>query len=197
MLTVLWPAFDAAPLGDRPEFSEQISRRQVLIGLRYLDRLPVQQHLARRSSSEVTSKPKSLERRDPVQNLALRVAQNEHMRLMPYRIGQSLMAADVKDSEAALGLPYAHDPKMEPHWYVAPSGSGQLTSFISFDPTDRAPDELLVEGNILQRSSEGQIVMCRHSMVDLDDSITVEMPPPAPRLGHRSRRAAVSGNGAS
>lgn len=175
MLTVLWPDFDAAPPGDRPVRTTQVSRRQVLIELHHLDRVPIEQYLARRTSSEATSAPGSLERRHPVQNLALRVAQPERMGLTPYAIDQSLMAAYVKDSEAALGMRYAHNPKMEPDWYVARSADGQLTTFISCDPADRVPDGLLIEGSTLQRSGEDQIAMCRHSMVDVDDSIAIEM----------------------
>ncbi len=52
MLTVFWPDFDAAPPGDRPVRSTQDSRRQVLVELRYIDRVPIQNYLARRSSSE-------------------------------------------------------------------------------------------------------------------------------------------------
>lgn len=175
MLTVLWPDFDAAPPGDRPVRTTQVSRRQVLIELHHLDRVPIERYLARRTSSEATSAPGSLERRHPVQNLALRVAQPERMGLTPYAIDPALMAAYVKDSEATLGMRYTHNPTMEPDWYVARSTDGQLTTFISCDPADRVPDGLLIEGSTLQRSGEDQIAMCRHSIVDVDDSITIEM----------------------
>ena len=175
MLTVFWPDFDAAPPGDRPVRSTQDSRRQVLVELRYIDRVPIQNYLARRSSSEATSAPGSLERRDPVENLALRVAQPERWGLTPYAINPSLMAAYAKDSEAALGRPYVHNPGMEPDWYVARSAEGQLTTFISCDPEDRIPDGLVAQGKTLERAGEDQIAMCRHSIVDVDDSIAIEM----------------------
>ncbi|HFK2894589.1 TPA: hypothetical protein ACGY71_002534 [Stenotrophomonas maltophilia] len=175
MLTVFWPDFDAAPPGDRPVRSSQDSRRQVLVELRYIDRVPIQNYLARRSSSEASSAPGSLERRDPVENLALRVAQPERWGLTPYAIDPSLMEAYAKESEAALGRPYVHNPGMEPDWYVARSAEGQLTTFISCDPADRIPDGLVVQGKTLERAGEGQIAMCRHSIVDVGDSIAIEM----------------------
>ncbi|PSD30937.1 hypothetical protein C7E17_14255 [Stenotrophomonas maltophilia] len=175
MLTVFWPDFDAAPPGDRPVRSTQDSRRQVLVELRYIDRVPIQNYLARRSSSEATSAPGSLERRDPVENLALRVAQPERWGLKPYAIDPSLMEAYAKESEAALDRPYVHNPGMEPDWYVTRSTEGQLTTFISCDPADRIPDGLVVQGKTLERAGEGQIAMCRHSIVDVGDSIAIEM----------------------
>ncbi|HDS1581570.1 TPA: hypothetical protein QEL15_003685 [Stenotrophomonas maltophilia] len=175
MLTVLWPDFDAAPPGDRPVRTTQVSRRQVLVELRYIDRVPIQNYLERRSSSEATSALGSLERRDPVENLALRVAQTERWGLTPYAIDPSLMAAYAKDSEAALGRPYVHNAGMEPDWYVARSTEQQLTTFISCDPADRISDGLVVQGKTLERAGEGQIAMCRHSIVDVGDSIAIEM----------------------
>ncbi|WP_294993833.1 hypothetical protein [uncultured Stenotrophomonas sp.] len=175
MLTVLWPDFDAAPPGDRPVRTTQVSRRQVLVELRYIDRVPIHSYLERRSSSEATSAPGSLERRDPVENLALRVAQPERWGLTPYAIDPSLMAAYAKDSEAALGRPYVHNPGMEPDWYVARTTDGQLATFISCDPADRIPDGLTIQGKTLERAGEDQIAMCRHSIVDVGDSIAIEM----------------------
>lgn len=175
MLTLLWPEFDAAPPGDKSTRSTPVSQRQVLVTLIYLDRVPIQKLLARRTSSEATSAPGSLERRDPVENLSLRVAQPEHLGLTPYAIDQALLAAYAKDYEAAVGRPYVHNATMEPDWYVARYADGQLSTFISCDPADRVPDGLVIEGNALVRSGEGQIAMCRHSMVDLDDSIAIEM----------------------
>ncbi len=156
MLTVFWPDFDAAPPGDRPVRSTQDSRRQVLVELRYIDRVPIQNYLARRSSSEATSAPGSLERRDPVENLALRVAQPERWGLTPYSIDPSLMEAYAKESEAALGRPYVHNPGMEPDWYVARSAEGQLTTFISCDPADRIPDGLVAQGRHLNASEKAR-----------------------------------------
>ena len=174
MLTVFWPDFDAAPPGDRPVRSTQDSRRQVLVELRYIDRVPIQNYLARRSSSKATSAPGSLERRDPVENLALRVAQPERWGLTPYAIDPSLMAAYAKDSEAALGRPYVHNPDGT-RLVCCPLGGGQLTTFISCDPADRIPDGLKIQGKTLERAGEGQIAMCRHSIVDVGDSIAIEM----------------------
>lgn len=175
MLTLLWPEFHAAPLGNRSTRGTPVSRRQVLVTLMYLDRVPIQNLLARRSSSEAISAPGSLERRDPVENLSLRVAQPERLGLTPYAIDQALLAAYAKDYEAAVGRPYVHNATMEPDWYVARYADGQLSTFIRCDPADRVPDGLAIEGNALVRSGEGQIAMCRHSMVDLDDSIAIEM----------------------
>lgn len=175
MLTLLWPEFGAAPPGDRPTRSTQVSRRQVLVELSYLDHAPIQSHLARRSSSEATSAPGSLERRDPVENLSLRVAGPERMGLTPYSIDQALLAAYVKDYEAAMEVPYVHNAAMEPDWYVARSAEGQLSSFISCDPADRVPDGLVISGDSLERSGEEKIAMCRHSMVDIQRNITIDM----------------------
>jgi len=85
------------------------------------------------------------------------------------------MAAYAKDSEAALGRPYVHNPGMEPDWYVARSVEGQLTTFISCDPADRIPDGLTIQGKTLERAGEGRIAMCRHSIVVVGDSIAIEM----------------------
>jgi len=175
MLTLFWPDFDAAPPGDRPVRTTQDSRRQVLIELHYLDRVPITDYLARRSSNDATSEAGSLERRDPVERLDLRVAQPERLGLTPYAIDPSLLAAYAKDSEQELGVPYVHNPKMEPDWYVARSTDGQLRTFISCDPADRIPDGLVAHGKALERADGDRVAMCRHSMVDLDDSITIEM----------------------
>ena len=64
---------------------------------------------------------------------------------------------------------------MEPDWYVARSTDGQLRTFISCDPADRIPDGLVAHGKALERADGDRVAMCRHSMVDLDDSITIEM----------------------
>ncbi|WP_249336875.1 hypothetical protein [Stenotrophomonas sp. PE591] len=123
MLTVFWPDFDAAPLGDRPVRSSQDSRRQVLVELRYIDRVPIQNYLARRSSSEATSAPGSLERRDPVENLALRVAQPERWGLTPYAIDPSLMAAYAKDGGCA-GQALRAQPRNGTRLVCGPLGGG-------------------------------------------------------------------------
>ena len=175
MLTVFWPDFVAAPPGDRPVRSTQDSRRQVLIELYYLDRVPIADYLARRSSNEATTEAGSLERRDPVERLDLRRAQPERYGLTPYAIDPSLLAAYASDSEQKLGVPYVHNPSMEPDWYVARSRDGQLRTFISCDPADRIPDGLVAHGKRLERSEGDGVAVCRHSLVDLDDSITIEM----------------------
>ena len=175
MLTVFWPGFEAAPPGDRPVRTTQDSRRQVLIELYYLDRVPITNYLARRSSNEATTEAGSLERRNPVERLDLRVAQPDRWELTPYAIDRSLLAAYARDSEQNLGVPYVHNPSMEPDWYVARSRDGQLSTFISCDPADRIPDGLFAHGKMLERADGDRVAMCSHSLVDLDDSITIEM----------------------
>jgi len=175
MLTVLWPDFDAATPGDRPVRTIQDSQRQVLIELHYLDQVPITDYLARRSNNEATTEAGSLERRDPVERLDLRVSQPEKWGLTPYSIDPALLANYAKESEQKLGVPYLHNPKMEPDWYVARSRESQLSTFISCDPADRIPDGLVAQGRTLERADSDQVAMCRHSLVDLDDSITIEM----------------------
>jgi len=175
MLTVFWPDFEAAPPGDRPVRKTQDSRRQVLIELHYLDSVPITDYLARRSSNEATTEAGSLERRDPVERLDLRIAQPERWGLTPYAIDPSLLADYAKDSEQKLDVPYVHNPNMEPDWYVARSRDGQLSTFISCDPEDRIPDGLIAHGKTLERAEGEGVAMCSHSLVDLDDSITIEM----------------------
>lgn len=175
MLTLLWPEFEAAPPGDRQTRSTAVSRRQVLVELSYLDRVPIRNHLAQRSSTEGISAPGSLERRDPVENLSLRVAGPQRMGLVPYAIDQALLADYARDYSESVGVPYVHNAAMEPDWYGARSADGELNTFISCDPADRVPDGLVIEGNALERSGDGKIAMCRHSMVDLERGIAIDM----------------------
>ncbi|AWH16234.1 hypothetical protein C1922_02270 [Stenotrophomonas sp. ZAC14D2_NAIMI4_7] len=175
MLTVFWPDFGAAPPGNRPVRSVEDSQRQVLIELNYLDRVPIADYLGRRSSNDATAEAGSLRSRNPAQRLELRDAQAERWGLTPYAINPALMDAYVKDSEAELGVPYRRKPALEPDWYVARSTDGRLTTFISCDPADRVPDGLSVQGSALESTGAERIAMCRHSMVDMDDNITIEM----------------------
>lgn len=175
MLTVFWPDFDAAPPGNRPVRSVEDSQRQVLIELNYLDRVPIADYLGRRSSNDATAEAGSLRSRNPAQRLELRDAQAERWGLTPYAINPVLMDAYVKDSESELGVPYRRNPALEPVWYVTRSTDGRLTTFISCDPADRVPDGLSVQGSALASTGAERIAMCRHSMVDVDNNITIEM----------------------
>jgi len=175
MLILLWPEFEAAPPGGRPTRSTAVSRRQVLVEPSYLDRVPIHDHLARRFCTEAIRAPGSLQRRDPVENLSLRVTGPQRMGLTPCAIDQALLADYARDYSAAVGVPYVHNAAMEPDWYVAHTADGELSTFISCDPADRVPDGLVIEGNALERSGDGKIAMCRHSMVDLERGIAIDM----------------------
>ena len=194
MLAVFWPDFEAASPGDRPLRSVEDSQRQVLIALSYLDRIPIKDYLNRRSSNDATTEADSLRRRNPAQRLELRVAQPERWGLTPYLIDSALMAQYAKDAEAKLGMTYVHNPALEPDWYIVRSKDGQLRTFISCDPADRTADGLAIKGRTLQSVGGDQIAMCRHSMVDIDDSIIIEMSYARVMLGDWQRlEAAVHG----
>lgn len=65
--------------------------------------------------------------------------------------------------------------KWAPDWYVVRDGDGRVRTFISCDPCKYMPDEVLMEGGKLVRSSGDRVAMCRHSMVGAEGGVAVEM----------------------
>jgi len=65
--------------------------------------------------------------------------------------------------------------EVTPDWYVVRDGDGGATTFISCDSWEYMPDGLLMESGKLVRFSEDRIAMCRHSMLDVDEGVAVEM----------------------
>lgn len=65
--------------------------------------------------------------------------------------------------------------EVAPDWYVVRDGEGRVRTFISCDPWEYVADGVLMEGGKLVRSSGDRVAMCRHSMVDGEDGVGVEM----------------------
>jgi len=90
------------------------------------------------------------------QSLAERVAQPLRWELTPYAIADDAQA-------------------LEPDWYVVRSGNGRARTFISCDAGKLVADGLVMGSRTLVRSGGDRIAMCRHSTVDVESGIAVEM----------------------
>ena len=95
------------------------------------------------------------------QDLTERVALTPRWGLTPYAVDRSKVARDVRE--------------VTPDWYVVRDGDGRVSTFISCDPWEYMPDGVLMEGGKLVRSSGDRVAMCRHSVVDVERGIAVEM----------------------
>ena len=94
-------------------------------------------------------------------DLSERVALTPRWGLTPYAVDRSKVAHDVRE--------------VTPDWYVVRDGDGRVRTFISCDPWEYMPNGVLMEGGELVRSSGDRVAMCRHSMVDVEDGVAVEM----------------------
>jgi len=83
-----------------------------------------------------------------------------------------------------LGLtPYAMDRswvsrdtwEVAPDWYVVRDGDGRVRTFISCDSREYMPDGLRMVDGRLERSSGDRVAMCRHSVVDVEGGVAIEM----------------------
>ncbi len=90
------------------------------------------------------------------QSLAERVAQPLRWGLTPYAIADDAQA-------------------LEPDWYVVRGGDGRVRTFISCDAARIVADGLVMGTRTLVRSGGDRIAMCRHSTVDVESGIAVEM----------------------
>jgi len=90
------------------------------------------------------------------QSLAERVVQPLRFGLTPYAIADEAQA-------------------LEPDWYVVRGGDGRVRTFISCDAETLVADGLVMGSRTLVRSGGGRIAMCRHSTVDVESGIAVEM----------------------
>lgn len=95
------------------------------------------------------------------QDLSERVALPPRWGLTPYAVDRSKVARDVRE--------------VTPDWYVVRDGDGRVRTFISCDPWEYMPNGVLMEGGKLVRSSGDRVAMCRHSMVDVEGGLAVEM----------------------
>ncbi|WP_313465864.1 hypothetical protein [Stenotrophomonas sp.] len=94
-------------------------------------------------------------------DLSERVALPPRWGLTPYAVDRSWVSRDTWE--------------VAPDWYVVRDGEGRVTTFISCDPWEYMPDGVLMEGGRLVRSGGDRVAMCRHSMVDGEDGVGVEM----------------------
>ncbi|MGE8260467.1 MAG: hypothetical protein ACN6RJ_13660, partial [Stenotrophomonas sp.] len=123
--------------------------RQVSIELRYVGHARTGDYLAPHIGSGWA------------QSLAERVAQPPRLGLTPYAIDP---AAGADDTQA-----------LEPDWHVARGEDGRVRTFISCDAARVMADGLVMGSRTLVRSGEDRIAMCRHSMVDVESGIAVEL----------------------
>jgi len=151
VLTVLWPNLDAAAPGDFPLRAVEDGYRQVSIELRYVGHARTGDYLAPHIGSGWA------------QSLAERVAQPPRFGLTPYAVD---LAAGADDAQALA---------LEPDWYVVRADGGRLRTFISCDAASVVPDGLVMGSRTLVRSGRDRIAMCRHSVVDVESGIAVEM----------------------
>ncbi|WP_164074610.1 hypothetical protein [Stenotrophomonas maltophilia] len=94
-------------------------------------------------------------------DLSERVALPPRWGLTPYAVDRSWVSRDTWE--------------VAPDWYVVRDGDGRVRTFISCDPWEYMPDGVLMEGGKLVRSSGERVAMCRHSMVDVESGLAVEM----------------------
>lgn len=149
VLTVLWPNLEAASPGDFPLRTVEEGYRQVSIELRYVGHARTGDYLAPHIGSGWA------------QSLAERVVQPPRFGLTPYAID---LAAGADDAQA-----------LEPDWYVVRADGGRLRTFISCDAARVTADGLVMGSRTLVRSGGNRIAMCRHSMVDGETGMAVEM----------------------
>lgn len=149
VLTVLWPGLEGAAPGDFPLRTAEDGYRQVSIELRYVGYTRTGDYLAPHIGSGWA------------QSLAERVAQPLRFGLTPYAIEH---AAGADDAQA-----------LEPDWYVVRGGDGRVRTFIRCDAARVVADGLVMGSRTLVRSGGERIAMCRHSMVDVESGIAVEM----------------------
>jgi len=90
------------------------------------------------------------------QSLAERLAQPLRFGLTPYAIADDAQA-------------------LEPDWYVVRGEDGRVRTFISCDAGKLVADGLVMGSRTLVRAGGGRIAMCRHSTVDVESGIAVEM----------------------
>jgi hypothetical protein len=174
-LVIEWPDMKPTPPGARANPRTNDFHKEISVLIDYIDRVPIETSLERLSSNNAVTEEHSIERRNPKDRLDLRVAQPEHMGLIPYAIDQNLMDAYSRDYEARYGRPYTRNPAYQDDWYIARGAGGELTTFIKCDNTAFRKDGVRLEGDQVISIPKEVAADCDHYMSDVANSLSVRL----------------------
>lgn len=87
-LVIEWPDMTPTPPGARANPRTNDFRKEISVSIDYVDRVPIDTLLARRSSNEAITEADSVERKDPRSRLDLRVSKDKTLGLIPYAIDE-------------------------------------------------------------------------------------------------------------
>ena len=173
-MVIEWPEMNPTTPGARAHPRTNDLRKEISISVHYVDRVPIETLLERRTSNESFTLPDSLERNDPRDRLDLRVAQPEVMGLTPYAVDEEKMPNFAKLYAEKFGRPPPRSRLSEEDWYVARSPDGRIATFIKCDSVAYVKDGLRLSGTeVINVPDEIPIAGCRHYIVDTDNSLAI------------------------
>ncbi len=174
-LVIEWPDMQPTPPGARANPRTNDFRKEIVVSINYVDRVPIEELMARYTTNESTTEAGSVERTDPRDRLDLRKPLPEQMGLTPYAIDESAMAEFSSRYAAHYGKPPVRNPAYEHDWYVQRGVDGQIASFIKCDARTFRPDGVrIVESEVI--SEPGEVAAeCVHYFVDPDDKLSISL----------------------
>ncbi|MCL1501572.1 Smlt3025 familytype IV secretion system inhibitor, partial [Xanthomonas nasturtii] len=174
-LVIEWPDMSPTPPGARANPRTNDFRKEISVSIDYVDRVPIETLLARRSSNEAITEANSVERKDPRNRLELRVSKDQILRLTPYAIDEAKMREYSSEYEARYGKPPVRNLAYEDDWYVARDASGNLTTFIKCDSTKFRDDGVRLQGNEVIHEKGAIAASCFHYFADIENKLSINL----------------------
>ncbi len=174
-LVIEWPDMTPTPPGARANPRTNDFRKEISVSIDYVDRIPIDTLLARRSSNEAITEANSVERKDPRSRLELRVSKEETLGLTPYAIDEVKMKDYSNEYEARYGKLPVRNLAYEDDWYVARDANGNLTTVIKCDSTKFRKDGVKLEGNEVIHEKGAVAASCFHYFADIENKLSITL----------------------
>ncbi|MCC4613174.1 hypothetical protein LL963_13875 [Xanthomonas campestris pv. esculenti] len=174
-LVIEWPDMTPTPPGARANPRTNDFRKEISVSIDYVDRVPIETLLARRSSNEAITEADSVERKDPRSRLDLRVSKDQTLGLTPYAIDEVRMQGYSSEYEARYGKQPVRNLAYEDDWYVARDASGKLTTFIKCDSTKFREDGVKLVGNEVIHEKGAIAASCFHYFADIENKLSISL----------------------
>lgn len=174
-LVIEWPDMTPTPPGARANPRTNDFRKEISVSIDYVDRVPIDTLLARRSSNEAITEADSVERKDPRSRLDLRVSKDKTLGLIPYAIDEVKMQEYSSEYEARYGKRPVRNLAYEDDWYVARDASGNLTTFIKCDSTKFREDGVKLVGNEVIHEKGAVAASCFHYFADIENKLSISL----------------------
>ncbi len=174
-LVIEWPDMKPTPPGARANPRTNDFRKEISVSIDYVDRVPIETLLARRSSNEAITEANSVERKDPRNRLELRLPKEQTLGLTPYAIDEAKMDGYSSAYQARYGKPPVRNLAYEDDWYIARDASDNLTTFIKCDSTKFREDGVKLEGGEVIHEKGAVAASCFHYFVDIENKLSINL----------------------